>query len=92
MFRYADTGKLSQSGESQKLVATKIRRVAYINDSPNPTVAEPVYSYGSEIVEEAAVSPEYFNSPEVVIGTKTIDQRNPNRVVERSITKKVKED
>jgi hypothetical protein len=91
MFYYQDTGKVSRPNEAQRKVVTKIRQVTYYNDPVNPSVEEPVVSYGTEIVEEVAVSPGYTGSP-VVVGRKTIDRRNPNRVVKREFTKKTKED
>ena len=80
MFYYSDTGKLSQPKESQRVVVTQLRKVTYLNDSPNPTVGEPVVTEGYETVKEAAVSPEWFGEP-TVVDEKTIDNRNPNRVV-----------
>lgn len=91
MFIYQDTGKVSKPGEAQRKVVTKVRQVTYYNDSTNPTVEEPVISYGTEIVEELAVSKDYTANP-VVVGKKTVDRRNPNRVVKRDFTRKTKED
>lgn len=86
MFYYQDNGKLSKSGELQRKVVTKIREVTYINDSPNPKVAEPITTQGFEIVEEIVASLEFTAIPQVV-GQKTVDKRNPERVIKRSFTK-----
>lgn len=80
MFYYHDTKKRSQPGESQRKVVLEMRKVTYLNDSPNPSVAEPVVTYGFETVLEKAVSPDYNEAPKIV-EQKTVDNRNPNREV-----------
>ncbi len=82
MFYYSDTNKLSKPSELMRKVVTEIRKVTYLNDSPNPTVSEPVVTYGYETVKEVAVSPEWYGEP-TVVEEKTIDNRNPNRIVKR---------
>lgn len=86
MFYYQDTRKLSKYGELQRKVVTKIREVTYINDSRNPKVAEPITTQGFEIVEEIVASPDFQCIPQVV-GQKTVDKRNPDRVIKRSFTR-----
>lgn len=91
MFQYQDTGEYSKPGEVQRKVVTKLRKVTYLNDSPNPKVEEPVVTYGTEIVEEMAVSAAYNRMP-ITVGSKTVDNRNPNRVIDRRLTRETKED
>jgi hypothetical protein len=81
MFKYQDTGKVSEKGEQQLKIVTKVREVTYYNDSSDPKIAKPVITKGFEIVEEKVVSPNFKSSLPLIVGQKTVDNRNPNRVV-----------
>lgn len=84
MFRYADTKELSKLGESQQKVVVEVRKVTYLNDSPNPEVEDPVVSYGYETVKEMVVRNNSTFSTPVTVQEKTVDNRDPNRVVRKS--------
>jgi hypothetical protein len=94
MFYYQDANShlLSKPGESQRKIPRKVRRVRYLNDSPNSRIEEPIESFGTEIVEEQVVSLNNNDGPVLVPGLKTVDNRNPNRVVDRSFARKTKKD
>lgn len=91
MFRYADTQEVSKSGELQRKVVPEIRKVTYLNDSPNPEVEEPVVSYGYETVSEMVVSKDYPTIAPAIVEEKTIDSRDPNRVVRKPKNEKREE-
>jgi hypothetical protein len=75
MFRYADTNKLSQPGEGQVKIVTKVRKVTYINKHPEDDKVR-VTTEGFEIVEELAVSPKgaKLAGPPRVVGSKVVDR------------------
>lgn len=79
MFRYADTGKVSQPKEMQRKVVTAVRKVTYLNNHPNPKVTEPIVSEGYETVTELVVSPSYNEAPQVV-ENKTVDGRQDSQI------------
>lgn len=92
MFRYADTGEISKPGEIQRKVVPEVRKVTYLNDSPNPEVGEPVVTYGYETVSEMIVSPEYPDISPIIVEEKTVDNRNPDRVVRKPKTDEKREE
>jgi hypothetical protein len=79
MFRYQDTGKLSQPQESQRMVVTEVRQVTYLHNNPNPKISEPITSEGFETVTEMVVSQGYVCVPKVV-GHKTVDGRRDSQI------------
>ena len=88
MFRYADNNQVSKPREDQRRVVTEVRKVTYLNDSSDDRISDPVVSFGYETVKEVAVSPDFCDTIPKVVEEKTIDNRNPNRVVKRDYTER----